>query len=479
MHRLAGPVLALVDALCVSLALYGAWAFWAWRAPNLGVLVQITYADLWLPNRFITAGLALVLVWLAALRNAGLHDPGRMENSVAIASAITRSAGWVVAVVLAENFLLSERVYPKALVVPFFAFSWVALLAARLTIFRLILRLDRPPTAVNAVIIGVEADGLLMAERLERDARHVARLAGHLSTGLEHHPMVPKERILGALAEFADLVNRHRVGMVIVAARSLPREDAMRMAVLADRMGLRVLQAPYSWGVVSPRLGVARIGGLDLIDLVGIRYSTVAERVKRTFDLVTVVIGVILGAPFLLVVAAAIKLQDGGPVLYVSRRTGRGGRTFGFYKFRSMVVGAEEQRPRLAAQNEADGRLFKMRDDPRVTRLGRFLRTYSIDELPQLLNVLRGDMNLVGPRPLPAEDLDGIASDSEMAYWFDQRSKVNPGITGLWQVSGRSEIGFPEMVRHDIHYIQNWTFWLDLQILVKTVPAVLRGRGAM
>ncbi len=479
MHRLVGPVLALVDAFCVSAALYLAWAFWAWRAPNLGVLVQITYADLWLPNRFITAGVALVVVWLVALRNAGLHDPGRMENSAAIASAITRSAGWVVAVVLAENFLLGERVYPKALVVPFFALSWAALLAARLAIFRLILRLDRPPTALNAVIIGVEADGVAMAERLLRDARHVARLAGHLSTELETQPLVPADRILGTVAEFAELVNRHRIGLVIVAARSLPRQEAMRMAVLADRMGLRVLQAPYSWGVVSPRLGFARIGGLDLIDLVGIRYSTVAERVKRSFDLVAVVIGGILATPFLLVVALAIKLQDGGPVLYVSRRTGRGGRIFGFYKFRSMVVGAEEKRGALAAQNEADGRLFKMRDDPRVTRLGRFLRTYSIDELPQLLNVLRGDMNLVGPRPLPAGDLDGIAADSEMAYWFDQRGKVNPGITGLWQVSGRSEVGFPEMVRHDIYYIQNWTFWLDLQILAKTVPAVLRGRGAM
>ncbi|MSQ01239.1 MAG: sugar transferase [Myxococcales bacterium] len=479
MHRLVGPVLALVDALCVSLALFGAWAFWAWRAPNLGVLVQISYADLWLPNRFITAGMALLLVWLAALRNAGLHDPGRMENSAAIASAVTRSAGWVVAVVLAENFLLGERVYPKGLVVPFFALSWMTLLAARLLIFRLLLRLERPPTAVNAVIIGVEADGVAMAERLNRDARHVARLAGHLSTELELNPLVPPERILGTVAEFAELVNRHRIGMVIVAARSLPRGDAMKMAVLADRMGLRVLQAPYSWGVVSPRLGFARIGGLDLIDLVGIRYSTVAARVKRAFDLVAVVIVGLFALPFLLVVAAAIKLQDGGPVLYVSRRTGRGGRTFGFYKFRSMVVGADEQRPHLAAQNEADGRLFKIRDDPRVTRLGRFLRTYSIDELPQLVNVLRGDMNLVGPRPLPAADLDGIAADHEMAYWFDQRSKVNPGITGLWQVSGRSEVGFPEMVRHDIYYIQNWTFWLDLQILAKTVPAVLGGRGAM
>ena len=162
----------------------------------------------------------------------------------------------------------------------------------------------------------------------------------------------------------------------------------------------------------------------------------------------------------------------------MSTRTGRGGRTFDFYKFRSMVVGADKLKADLAAQNETDGRLFKIKRDPRITPIGRFIRTFSIDELPQLLNVLRGEMNLVGPRPLPAEDMAGIEHDDEMRYWFEQRGKVNPGITGMWQVMGRSDLGFAEMVRHDIYYIQNGSLWLDLQILVKTIPAVFKGRGA-
>ena len=266
--------------------------------------------------------------------------------------------------------------------------------------------------------------------------------------------------------------------MVILATRTLPREAALRLAVQADRMGLRVLQAPYSWGVVSPRLDFARVGGLDLIDLADIRYSTFAERVKRTFDLVAVLTGGLLLLPFLLVVAAIIRGSDGGPALYVSRRVGRGGRAFDFVKFRSMVVGADTMKNALRPSNDADGRLFKLRRDPRITRFGHFLRKYSVDELPQLLNVLRGEMNLVGPRPLPVDDLAGIEDDPEMRYWFDQRARVNPGITGLWQVSGRSDANFADMVRHDIHYIQDWSLWLDLQILVKTLPAVIRGRGA-
>jgi lipopolysaccharide/colanic/teichoic acid biosynthesis glycosyltransferase len=157
---------------------------------------------------------------------------------------------------------------------------------------------------------------------------------------------------------------------------------------------------------------------------------------------------------------------------------GKGGRIFPFYKFRSMVVGADAMKEALRDRNEADGVLFKMREDPRVTRVGRFIRTYSIDEFPQLLNVLRGDMNLVGPRPLPVADLQGIEADPEAFYWFELRSKVKPGITGLWQVMGRSNLGFADMVALDIQYIQNWSLWQDILILLRTIPAVIRGRGA-
>ncbi len=476
MRRLVGPALALLDALCVAMGLLGAWAFWTWRSPNLGVLVQVSYGALWVPNRFITAGSVLVVAWIVALRNQGLHDPARQENSARIATAVTRSAAWIAVLIVVENFLLGERVYPKGLVVPFVALTWATLLAARLSVFRVLLRLERPPTALNAAIVGVSEDGLAMAERMARDARHVVRLTGYLRTDLSGDPAVPVDEILGHVNELPALVNRHHLGLLIIATRRLPRQDAMQLAVTADRMGLRVLQAPFSWGVVSPRLGFARLGGLDLIDLTGIQYPTLAEQLKRATDLFVVVVGGALISPFLLAIALAVKLQDGGPVLYVSPRTGRGGRIFGFYKFRSMVVDAEKLRDGLP--NEADGRLFKLSNDPRVTRFGRFLRKYSLDEFPQLLNVLRGEMNLVGPRPLPAQDLEGIEADAEMRYWFDLRSKVNPGMTGLWQVSGRSDLGFAEMVRHDIHYIQDWSPWLDLQILVKTLPAVLRGRGA-
>ncbi|MDP2309766.1 MAG: exopolysaccharide biosynthesis polyprenyl glycosylphosphotransferase [Pseudomonadota bacterium] len=478
MRRRVAFGLALLDAAAVLAGISTAWVFWLWLAPNLQHLVHVQLWELFLPNPWMPAGSVYLIGWLFALRQLGLHDPGRMENSVRIISATTRSAVYMTMFTLVVNAVLAERVYPKGLVLPLLAFCWMYLTTARLLIFRLLLRLEAPPTAVSALIVGIGPDAAAMAERIVRDARHVCTVAGHVRTGMSGPPIVAPERILGDIGDIPALVNKYDVRVVILATRTLPREESMRLAVQADRMGLRVLQAPYSWGVVSPRLGFARIGGLDLIDLAGIRYPTLGEQVKRGFDLAAVLSGGALLLPFLLLVGLVIRLGDGGPALYTAKRLGRGGRTFDFFKFRSMVVDADKIKDQLRHQNESDGRLFKMKNDPRVTPIGRFIRKYSIDELPQLLNVLRGEMNLVGPRPLPAEDLAGIEHDPEMRYWFEQRGKVNPGITGLWQVMGRSELGFAEMVRHDIFYIQNWSLWLDLQVLVKTVPAVLRGRGA-
>lgn len=478
MRRRVAFGLAALDAASVFAGIVSAWLFWLWLAPNLQHLVQVQLWELFLLNPWMPAGAAYLAGWLIALQQLGLHDPGRMENSVRIVSSTTRSAVYLAMFTLVVNAVLTERVYPKGLVLPLIGFSWLYVTLARLLVFRLLLRLEAPPTAVNALIVGIGEDAAAMGDRLVRDARHVCTVAGHLRTAMSGAPSVPPDRILGDIGDLPALVNALDVRVVILATRTLPREDAMRLAVQADRMGLRVLQAPYSWGVVSPRLGFARIGGLDLIDLAGIKYPTLGEQVKRGFDLAAVLTGGALLLPFLLVVALVIRLGDGGPALYTAKRLGRGGRTFDFFKFRSMVVGADKIKHQLRDQNEADGRLFKIKNDPRITPIGRFIRKYSIDELPQLLNVLRGEMNLVGPRPLPAEDLAGIEHDSEMRYWFEQRGKVNPGITGLWQVMGRSELGFAEMVRHDIHYIQNWSFWLDVQVLIKTVPAVLRGRGA-
>ncbi len=193
---------------------------------------------------------------------------------------------------------------------------------------------------------------------------------------------------------------------------------------------------------------------------------------KRALDVVGALVGLVVGAPLLLLVALCIKLESRGPVLYRSKRVGRGGRVFTFYKLRSMVDGADRSRHHLSHLNETDGPVFKIARDPRVTRIGRFLRTTSIDEMPQLINVLRGDMSLVGPRPPLAEEV------AQYEPWQLRRLDVRPGLTCLWQISGRSRIGFQEWMRLDLEYIRMQSFGLDLKILVRTIPAVLSREGA-
>jgi len=197
--------------------------------------------------------------------------------------------------------------------------------------------------------------------------------------------------------------------------------------------------------------------------------------IKRGMDVVGAVVGLVVGAPFLALTALAIRIGSPGPVLFCQTRVGAGGRLFRMYKFRSMREGSEaelEHSRELRRLNEVDGPLFKIRDDPRLTRVGRFLRRTSLDELPQLWNVLRGEMSLVGPRPpIPVEV-------GHYVEWHKRRLEVRPGMTGLWQVSGRSLLSFDEMVLLDIYYIENWSLWLDLKILLRTIPQVLFGGGA-
>lgn len=193
---------------------------------------------------------------------------------------------------------------------------------------------------------------------------------------------------------------------------------------------------------------------------------------KRLFDITVTLFGILLVSPLLILVSVLIILDSPGPIFFKQKRIGEKGQAFYMYKFRTMVVNAEELLKELKAKNEAQGNMFKMKNDPRVTRVGRFLRKSSIDELPQLLNVLIGNMSLVGPRPpLPREV-------EQYSQWDMLRLEGKPGITGLWQVSGRSEIGFDDMVMLDLKYLENRSFWLDIKLLALTIPAVLKGEGA-
>jgi lipopolysaccharide/colanic/teichoic acid biosynthesis glycosyltransferase len=193
--------------------------------------------------------------------------------------------------------------------------------------------------------------------------------------------------------------------------------------------------------------------------------------IKRAIDLLGAALGLVISSVVMLACAIAIKLHDGGPILYRHTRVGRGGRHFSLYKLRTMCVGAEDKQGELEAHNEQDGPVFKMREDPRITSLGRLLRKYSLDELPQLFNVLRGDMSLVGPRPPTPDEV------RQYDWWQRRRLSIRPGLTCIWQVWGRNAVSFDRWMEMDLYYIDNWSLWMDMKLLLRTMPAVARGTG--
>jgi exopolysaccharide biosynthesis polyprenyl glycosylphosphotransferase len=233
-----------------------------------------------------------------------------------------------------------------------------------------------------------------------------------------------------------------------------------------------LLLAPAVTEIVGPRVRIRPVSGLPLLHMERPELRGVRRLTKEAFDRVSAAVGVLLLSPILVGIALAVKASSRGPVLFRQERVGRDGRTFSMLKFRSMVVGADRMADRLAGDSDGNGVLFKKRADPRVTRVGRVLRRYSLDELPQLFNVLRGDMSLVGPRPPLQREVEQYGRD------MHRRFLVKPGLTGLWQVSGRSDLSWDDSVRIDVRYVENWSLAFDFMILWKTAGAVVRGSGA-
>ena len=279
-------------------------------------------------------------------------------------------------------------------------------------------------------------------------------------------------RALGDTSQIPQIIQGHAVDEVIV---TLPWMSHRKMMSIADQCKRQNVVAKIVPDVFQLRLSEVDIDDLDGVPLIGLKDSPLQggnQAIKRAIDLLGAACGLLVAWPFMLLIALLIKLDSHGPVIFRQTRIGRDEEPFICYKFRTMCHDADARKEDLRALNESDGPLFKMRDDPRRTRVGRWLRRASLDELPQLYNVLRGEMSLVGPRPATPDEV------RQYTPWHMRRLQVAPGMTGLWQVSGRSELPFEEGVLLDLYYIESWSLMLDFKILLRTIPAALFARGA-
>jgi exopolysaccharide biosynthesis polyprenyl glycosylphosphotransferase len=279
-------------------------------------------------------------------------------------------------------------------------------------------------------------------------------------------------RSLGTLADLEAVLDCERVDELIIADPDFPQDDAVELVDQCHRRGIRVRLAPSTMEILIHRAEFIPGQSVPLFELAPPVFEGIDFALKRTFDIVGSTVLLVALSPLFLAIAASVRLTSRGPILFHSMRRGIAQRPFACLKFRTMHTDAEELQGDLEELNEASGALFKIRKDPRLTPVGRMLRRFSLDELPQLVNVLRGEMSLVGPRPLPERDYDMLED------WHRKRYLVLPGITGLWQVSGRSELDFDDLVHLDFIYLERWSLALDLTILLKTIPAVFLRRGA-
>jgi exopolysaccharide biosynthesis polyprenyl glycosylphosphotransferase len=279
-------------------------------------------------------------------------------------------------------------------------------------------------------------------------------------------------RPLGSLRDLDKVLGSERIDEVIIADPDFPQVEAVELVDQCHQRGVRVRLAPSTMEILIHRAEFVPGQSVPLFELGPPVFEGVDFALKRAFDLVGATLLLLLLSPLLLTIVFAVRLSSRGPIVFRSTRRGIGQRPFDCLKFRTMHTDAEERQDDLEQFNEASGALFKIREDPRLTKVGRLLRRFSLDELPQLVNVLRGEMSLVGPRPLPQRDYEMLED------WHRKRYLVLPGITGLWQVSGRSELDFDDLVHLDFIYLEHWSLALDLTILLKTIPAVLSQRGA-
>ncbi len=447
---LSGVVLGLYAALTVRELVYG-------NVPPLWGVLWDAESE-WMP---ILALVTVLVFWQWGLyaereKRAGI---GRILPALALATVL------IVALALASGHdFTTFGLAPTALV---FTAALVALFRASYeTVTQDLLALAGVRRRVLLVGEGdriAELHGTLGSARhgIEYDFVGAASTSGdagglNVLGGLEAVPRVLAERAVDE----------------VIATDGIGEPQLLELVEQAHACGVKVRVAPETTQLLTHRAEYVPGQGVPLFELHPPALAGVDWAAKRTFDLVVSALVLILGLPLWLVLAGAIKLSSRGPVLHRDRRVGLGEREFPMLKFRTMYLDAAERQPHLEAANEADGALFKLRDDPRVTRVGRVLRRFSLDEIPQVLNVLRGEMSLVGPRPLPVRDFRQLES------WHRKRYFVLPGMTGLWQIGGRSELSFDDLVRLDFYYLDNWSIWLDIAILLKTVPAVLARRGA-
>jgi len=431
------------------------------------------------PGEFLShvALLPLVLaIWSFFLFYFGAYRNPRESSRFDYAWAVGRAVAGGLVALLTLLFLFKIKYVSRAIVVLFTGLDFLGLLLVRLWFVWYFRRsLGNGDTHLKILIIGTGSRASRLSKALRGNTEWGLHILGHLDPDEALvGESIGNAEVLGTLNDISSVLKNHIVDEVILAIPRAMIGEVEQIACACEEEGVRFSVMADVFDVHVARMELVEFGGVPLLTLHPVSQEEWKVLLKRIMDLVITLLFLPLVLAVAVVIAIAIKLDTEGPVFFVRQRVGLNKRRFPMFKFRTMIAGSDRMQKELEQLNEAKGPIFKIANDPRITRVGRFLRRTSLDELPQIFNVIRGEMSLVGPRPMSLRDVDLFDKGIQR-----KRFSVKPGITCLWQVSGRSLLPFTKWLELDLYYINHWTLGLDVKILLKTIPAVVRGTGAV
>ncbi|PIE53301.1 hypothetical protein CSA37_01825 [Candidatus Fermentibacteria bacterium] len=444
-------VIPLMDLILITgLFMFGFWLRHSLLAELMGTDFRLS------AYHYLLSGVVLGSVQVIFMVVFGVYRREFGLGMIEEIAGIIKASLMAVLFTFATTFITRQLFFSRFVLVFTFPVS-VILLSIMHSLARKHAARSGPPFRV--FIIGISSDARQLGSFMETRAQLAYSVIEYADPSINTDELILKIEKSGA-------------DQLLVADRSIAAESLLRVIQHCEKQGIQYKIAADAYSLISLTARVAHMGGTTLIETVPAPLAGWGLVFKRASDIIITTILLTLLAPLFLAISAAILLETGKPVFYLQKRLGKNNVPFMMFKFRSMVKNAHSAKKQLLDNNEATGPLFKIKNDPRITAAGKFLRRWSLDELPQLINVLKGEMSLVGPRPpLPEE----VEEYSRRDY---KRLQTIPGVTGIWQISGRSNLGFDEMVKMDLYYVDNWSIWMDLAILMLTLPAIISGDGA-
>lgn len=457
-------VYKLLDLSFLAISLWSAFYFGAVQGTSY--IYQAFYAPTFDSTIFFGG---VLISWGIILSSFWLYQSKRLARWEDELFDVLQSVAFCT-LLLATLILLAEwQIFPKRFLLIFAVFASSLLFIVRLFKRRLLKQFRLHGRNLRSVIVvGAGPRGRKIVELIKQNPEVGYHFAGFVDD-------LESPNVIGGLAQIPQILAENVIDEAIICLPIKTYYNQIEaIAKTAEEQGIIVRIHSDLFNLNFARMVAGEIGETPILSLYTTRFSHWQMFLKNSIDFTGALVLSVLLLPLMVIIALFIKLDSKGPIFFVQQRIGLNKRRFKIYKFRTMVIDAVSRQSELEERNEANGPVFKMQNDPRITPIGKWLRKTSLDELPQLFNVLLGDLSLVGPRPLPERDFQKFDQ-----LWFNRRFSVKPGITCIWQISGRSETSFDKWIQQDLEYIDQWSLVMDLKILVKTIPAVVRGTGAM